>query len=159
MVSILPRFGAWANGIRDFETPYGKLGLRQLAILWLIRHGHVPAEEMSPTALATHFDVQPSVITRALAKLEAGGFVERTVDVRDSRRFLITLTDKGRSVSEFVEQLFVSDVADSIAELRDEQIAELSRTVAVLDAVTDDLERKRRQTLRPPRRPRRPQPD
>ncbi len=69
MVRELPRFGRWAVTIRDYETPYGKVGYRQLATLWLIRFHLIPGDDFTPSRLAEHLEVQPSVVTRLLAKL------------------------------------------------------------------------------------------
>lgn len=143
MMRTLPAFGNWANSFRDFETPYGKVGFRQLAILWILRHGLIPEEDISPSRLATYHRVQPSVVTRALDKLEAGGFIVRSVHPADGRRFRITMTAKGREVSEFVERLYVEDMIDSMAFLDDAGIDDLQRNVSTLARIVDDLERRR----------------
>jgi len=83
MVSTLPGYGSWADSFRDFDTPYGNVGYRQLSILWALRYRLIPDDEFSPTRLAAFFRVQPSVATRSLAKLEAVGFISRAVDASD----------------------------------------------------------------------------
>lgn len=140
MVTQLPRWGSWAVNIRDFVTPYGRLGFRQLAILWAIRHDLIPADELSPTNLAQQQGVRPSVITRALTKLEEGGFLERAMDKHDRRRINIILTEKGREVSVYVEQMYLREIMDSMRDLDDVQIDELTRAVGVLTDIIDDLE-------------------
>ena len=142
IVASLPKFGTWAYSFRDFETPYGKVGFRQLAILWILRYELVPPDELSPSRLAAIPNVQARVITRALAKLEASGFITRTVDARDSRVFRLAITEKGRHVSELVEQLYDDEVIESMAWLSDDQVAELRRSVELLDRIANDLERK-----------------
>jgi DNA-binding MarR family transcriptional regulator len=143
IVATLPGYGSWADSFRDFDTPYGKVGYRQLSILWALRFGLLPQHEFSPTRLAAFFRVQPSVATRALAKLESAGFITRAVDASDARVSHIAITEKGRDVSVFVERLFVNDVRDSIAGLTDDQIAELHRSMEILTAVLEDLQAKR----------------
>ena len=143
MITTLPRFGSWANSIREFQTPYGTVGFRQAAILWVIRHGLLPEDELTPTRLAAFFRVQPSAITRALARLEASGLIERTVDPADSRSVRISITGKGRQISEYVEALFVDDILDSLSVLGDEEVACLRRCLGLLAAIATDLERKR----------------
>lgn len=145
MITTLPRFGNWANGIREFETPHGKVGFRQAAILWVIRYHLIPENEITPTRLAAFHRVQPSAITRALAKLESSQLIERTADPTDSRSVRIAITEKGRQVSEFVEALFVNDILDSLSRLTDEHIEELRRSVDLLAQIAGDLERKRAQ--------------
>lgn len=119
---------------------YGRIGYRQAAILYAIRHNLIPSDDVTPTRIATFFEVQPSVVTRALARLEASQFIERVTDPRDGRRCYIQMTDKGRQVSEYVEELFAKQVLDSIDFLEDNQIEELRRNVEILNHVVISLE-------------------
>ncbi len=143
MVATLPGYGSWADSFRDFDTTYGNVSYRHLSILWALRYGLLPDNEFSPTRLAAFFRVQPSVATRALAKLESAGFVTRTVDASDARVSRIAITEKGRDVSVYVERLYVDGVLDSISGLTEEQVAELQRSMDVLTAVIEDLQAKR----------------
>lgn len=140
MAIILPTFGHWASGIRDFETPYGRLGARQVAILWLLRHEDIPADRLSPTRIAEFHHVQPSVVTRALAKLEEGGFIERSMDDLDRRRTHLELTDKGREASEYVEELYVHEMLAGMQALEDQQIASLQQSMGTLEQLATILE-------------------
>lgn len=144
MVSELPKFGSWANGFRDFETPWGKIGFRQAAILWVLRFDLLDKGNVSPTGLAEFHRVQPSVITRALARLEAGGFIERHADPADGRRAVIVMTDRGRRISEYIEKLYISDMLAGMAFLDDAQVAELDRNVERLSRIVESLEREHR---------------
>jgi len=143
MVRVLPRFGRWASEIREFETPYGKFGYRQLEVLWLLRH-KVFGSESTPSRLAEHFDVQPSVLTRVLAKLESAGLVERIPDLRDGRITRIAATEKGVCVSVYVENLLTQEMLDSLTELDDSQVAELRRCIALLDDLASNLRQQRK---------------
>lgn len=144
MVESLPKFGAWANGFREFETPYGKVGFRQLAILWFLRFELPSGEPATPTRISEHSSVQPSVITRALTRLESAGFIERKVDPADHRRFFVTITEKGLEISQHVEDWCTQEMLVCMADLDDEQVEELERSVAMLDEIADKL--RRRQT-------------
>ena len=139
IISVLPQFGAWATAIRDFETPYGKLGFRQLAILWTIRHKRIPDEQLSPTTLAEHQNVRPSVITRALTRLEEGGFIERAIDLSDRRRITLTCTPKGRDVSIYVEELYLREIVDAMGHLTSRQVDDLLRAINTLDEIAEHL--------------------
>ena len=75
IVTSLPKFGSWASTSRQFDTPYGRLGYRRISILWVLRHSMLPEKETTASGLAQRYRVQPSVITRALASLEADGFI------------------------------------------------------------------------------------
>lgn len=67
----------------------------------LIRHGTCPTQK----ELAEHQSVSPAAVTGALKKLEAEGFVRRTVGA-DNRNNEITVTDKGREELERNRQAF-----------------------------------------------------
>jgi DNA-binding MarR family transcriptional regulator len=141
MVVVLPRYGLWANGFREVSTPHGRVGYRQFTVLWMLRFDIIAADEVTATRLAEFFDVQPSVMTRALAKLEQAGFIHRTIDPGDRRRSHIEITDTGREVSEYVQDVITQNLLTSMAFLQDGQIAELGRNVELLDQIADDLER------------------
>jgi DNA-binding MarR family transcriptional regulator len=140
MVVVLPKYGLWANGFREVTTPHGRVGYRQFTVLWMLRFEVIEPVEVSATRLAAFFDVQPSVMTRALAKLEMAELISRTVDVDDRRRSRIEITDKGREVSEYVQNVITHDLLASMSFLSNEQVTELERNVELLDQIADDLE-------------------
>ena len=145
MVRNLPRYGRWAFAVRDFETPYGKIGFRQASILWALRYNLIPGDDATASDFANHLEVQPSVVTRVLAKLESNEFIDRTVDPNDGRRYRIQITEKGTRVSEFVEELFVQELLAGVSSFDDEQIEALTKHVAMLTDVVLILEENRRQ--------------
>jgi DNA-binding MarR family transcriptional regulator len=154
LVATLPRFGIWATSFRDVATPWGKIGFRQVAILYQIRQHLIDANHISPSALARHNHVQASVITRALAKLEANQLITRSVHPVDTRVLRVEITARGREVSAYVERLFVEEMLDSLAFASDHDIAVVQEAAGILDRPGADLERKRRGRA-PPRRARR----
>jgi DNA-binding MarR family transcriptional regulator len=139
MITELPRFGTWTRSIRDFTTPYGKLGFRQLGILWALRYKAIPDTELSPTSLATYQQVRPSVITRALTRLEEGGFLERTMDLQDRRRINLTITEKGIEASEYVERLYLDEIARAIGPLTDAELDAMANSVTLITQIVDRL--------------------
>lgn len=141
MVVVLPRYGLWANGFREVTTPHGRVGYRQFTVLWMLRHDIFAPEDVTATRLAEFFDVQPSVMTRALSKLELAGFISRTIDPADRRRSHIEITPTGREVSEYVQEVITQDLLHSMSFLNDEQVSDLGRSVELLDHIADDLER------------------
>ncbi len=147
IMTALPKFGLWATSARDFETPYGRVGFRQAAILWQLRSGRFAREGTSPTKLAESFLVQPSVITGALAKLEANGLITRTVSALDARQSLIKITEKGRQLSEHVEGFYLTEIGDLIKDLDENQFEELERSLETLDRIGDQLLRRRVEKL------------
>lgn len=143
MVQVLPGFGTWASSIRDFETPFGRVGLRQLSILYLMRYAPASGVDLTPRALSQTFDIQPSVITRSLARLEEHGFIERIKDPVDRRVARLSITEKGCEVSIYVEELFVREMLKSIEIIGDDRIGELSAWIETLSQIRDDLKSRR----------------
>jgi DNA-binding MarR family transcriptional regulator len=139
MVQILPSFGNWASSIRNFETPFGRIGLRQLSILYIMRYPGTFHADPTPRYLAQAFEVQPSVITRALARLEEHGFIDRVQDPDDRRVARLSITDKGREISVYVEDLFIREMMKSTAFLSSDEVDELTGWMKVLAGVRDDL--------------------
>lgn len=139
MVSTLPTWGVWASSLRDVETPHGKMGYRQISILWTLRFKLVPESEQSTTGLAAHIGVQNSVITRACEHLEKLELVKRQTHPTDRRRSTIHITEKGIEASEYVQKLYVDAISDVISELDEETIAELERSTRVLADVINKL--------------------
>lgn len=146
MAVMLPKFGHWISNVQEFETPFGRVGRRQIEVLWALRHNHIQDDTPSPSRMAEHFDIQPSVMTRVLARLESHGLVGRTSDPHDGRRSYVHITEQGIRASEFVEDLFTQEMLSSIASLSEAQIDELRRCIGMLDDVAANLleHRKRR---------------
>lgn len=132
MVHTLPGWGLWAIDVRDFKTPLGSIGFRQASILWVLRNKNISEVERTPTGIAKHFGVQNSAITRAVDKLEIGGYVLREVAFEDRRRHYLVLTQKGLEISEYIEQLFTAPLREVLNTLSEEETAALSEQVEVL---------------------------
>lgn len=132
MVQTLPSFGVWATTIRDFETPYGKIGLRQAEVLYALRYNLVSTGPVSPSLLAEYFCVQPSAITRVLNRLEASDYVERRVDPTDGRAQTIHLTERGKAISVAVEEVFIEQMQAAIARFPEDEIPEMMRHIEML---------------------------
>ena len=117
MVLVLPGFGRWASAMRDFETPYGKAGIRQLEVLYVLRHDYLDRSVPTATAIAEFFQIQRSVLTKILAKLEAGGLVTREPDPADGRAWRIEITEKGKRLSDYVERQFFQEMREALGEI------------------------------------------
>lgn len=135
MVHTLPGWGLWAIDVRDFGTPYGSIGFRQASILWVLRSESITDEERTPTGIAKHFGVQNSAITRAVDKLERGGYLVREVAFEDRRRHYLVLTQKGADISEWIERLYTAPLQEVLTELTDEERHALEAQVDVLQKI------------------------
>ncbi len=140
MLDALPRFGHWADSMREFETPFGAIGYRQAAILWVLRYQLLPPDEMTPTGFANFFRIQPSVVTRALAKLECGGYIARTIDPQDTRVSRIAITPAGHAISVHIERLYVDDLLCALAPIDDAEIDQLQASVELLSSIAERLD-------------------
>lgn len=129
MVQTLPGWGVWAVDVRDFKTPFGSIGFRQASILWVLRYRKVPDVERTPTGIAKYFGIQNSAITRAVDKLEQGGFVVREIAFEDRRRHYLVPTQKGEDISMWIEQLFTEPLRSVLDELTSDEIAALDAQV------------------------------
>lgn len=146
IVTKMPSFGSWATAINEFETPFGKVGYRQLQLLWVIRHDHI-GEEATASGMATLFQIQPSVVTRVLAKLEAHGFIVRTVDPADGRRMNITITQLGIELSDHVAALYHDEVLQQLELFSADEIARMAAAVDVLGTLGERLLNARKATI------------
>jgi DNA-binding MarR family transcriptional regulator len=139
MVLILPAFGRWASTMRDFETPYGKAGIRQLEVLYVLRHDLLDPALPTATALADCFQIQRSVLTRILAKLGAGGHITREPDPDDGRAWRIAITEKGRLLSDHVERQFFREMSQALGDVGESDIACLERSLEIFTRVAANL--------------------
>lgn len=145
MMRVVTDLSRWINAIRDVEMPDGKIGYRQLHVLFLLRREVIPAERATPGALVEYLGVRPSVITGLVARLEEQGYLVRDADPHDRRRDLLRVTAKGKSISEQVEAYIGGDIRRELGRLSSAQRDELRRTIEVFDEMTQRLNRIRRE--------------
>lgn len=131
----LPVFGAWVAAISEYDTPFGRIGYRQLELLWLMRHDMLPTPAITASSIAVHFAVQPSVVTRLLAKLEANDLIERVAVVGDRRSSEIRITPRGIELSKFVEEIYFEEVLAVLQPYDDVDIEGMHRYAAILHQV------------------------
>ena len=70
-------------------------------LMHLARHDKLPSQK----ELAEHLDVTPAAVTGALKKIEADGYVERTLG-HDNRYNELRITEKGRELVKKTRRLF-----------------------------------------------------
>jgi DNA-binding MarR family transcriptional regulator len=125
--------------MRDFETPYGKAGIRQLEVLYMLRHGLLDSSKPAATALAERFQIQRSVVTRILAKLEASRYITRETHPHDGRAQQITITENGKNLSDYVEQEFFLEMEKALGEIGECDIECMERSIDILIVVAAKL--------------------
>ncbi len=147
MLQVLPFFGAWSESIRDQQFGATTLGHRQIQILYVLRHGILGADQITPSALSTLFGIQPSVITRVLSRLEVSGLITRTMDPADARSQFIRITPAGHEISVEVERYFLKSMLESMEFLDDGELPALQESIVKLGRIAFDLENRRRETV------------
>lgn len=142
MVHTLPGWGLWANDLRDFETPYGRVGFRQASVLWVLRHHLLPESQQTPTGIARYFGVQNSAITRAVDKLEQGGYVQRRISKIDRRVHYLIATKRGTDVSEWIERLYTAPLQQELEQLDGSTLESLRLHVEMLNSMLNRIREK-----------------
>lgn len=132
MVHTLPGWGMWANDLRDFETPYGRVGFRQASVLWVLVNEILPESSRTPTGIAKHFGVQNSAITRAVDKLVLGGYLTRSISDRDRRIHFLEATEHGKNVSNWIQHLYTAPLQSELEMLSDDERESLAIHVEML---------------------------
>ena len=114
-----------------------ELGATSVAALATIdRHGPV-----TPSDLAARERIQRPTATRLIAKLEAGGLVERMSDAFDQRSSLITITPKGHALLEDARTRKDAFLAEHLRRLPREDRETLERAADILERLLEDERR------------------
>jgi DNA-binding MarR family transcriptional regulator len=148
MLHVLPRFASLVDALKEYDTPHGRMGIRQLSVLYALRYQAIPIDSVSPSIIADFFSVKPSVITRVLAKLEENGMIVRRPNQSDGRSFHVDITEKGREVSIYVENLYLDWMMDGIEFLDDEELPRFRENLDILTRLADKLDATRRDRRR-----------
>lgn len=115
------------------QTADAVITLSQISALSCLHRGG----SMTPGELATKEGVQPPSMTRVIAALEDLGLVSRRAHPSDGRQAIVELTEKGRARIE--EEVTERErwLDQQLVDLDEEEIAELSRAVEVIDRIAN----------------------
>ena len=86
------------RGLRDLGAP--------MVLFTLFHEGQRQDARLSQRELARKLRVSPATVAVSLKTLERDGYVERSVDEKDQRRNLVSLTPKGRKAVELCGESF-----------------------------------------------------
>ena len=121
-----------ARRARQQRADHG-LGLGQLsALATLDRLG-----PMTAGALAAHEQVRPPSMTRTLAHLAEGGYVDRATDPGDGRHLVVSLTDRARTLLREDRRRRDEWLAALLLRLDPEDRAVLRAALPVLEVLAD----------------------
>jgi DNA-binding MarR family transcriptional regulator len=137
ILELLPPLRNWVTSRVQATGAHRGISLRQLAALRGIEDGAT-----SPGELARLWQVTPAVITGIVDRLERRGLVRREVDPQDRRRLRLALTESGRAASEEIQTALVEDLAAQLALATRKELAELGRSLALLQRTFAALEAK-----------------
>ena len=112
----------------DHGLPLGRLS----ALATLDRCG-----PLTPGALAQHEQIRPPSMTKVLAQLSEGGYVDRTPDPSDGRRQVVSLTDRARTLLLEDRRRREEWLAAHLIALAPEQRAALRAALPVLEVLAD----------------------
>ncbi len=94
------------------------------------------APELTASEIAATLGIHPSTLSGVLARLEAGGFVEREIDATDRRRARFRLTVSGRKIDTLRKGTVEAAVRRSLARADD---ATTDQTKAMLAILIEEL--------------------
>jgi DNA-binding MarR family transcriptional regulator len=137
ILELLPPLRNWVTSRVQATGAHRGISLRQLAALRGIEDGAT-----SPGELARLWQVTPAVITGIVDRLERRGLVRREVDPQDRRRLRLALTESGRAASEEIQAALVEDLAAQLAHATRKELAELGRSLELLQRTFAALEAK-----------------
>lgn len=133
-LALLPSLRQWVSGRVQVAGACEGVSLRQVAALRGIQEGAA-----SPGELARLWRVTPAVITGILDRLERRKLVRREPDPVDRRRQRLALTAEGAQIGHNIDHLLTGALAEQLATCSQDELAELQRSLRVLDRVFREL--------------------
>lgn len=94
---------------------------------------------INPTALSRYQNVKKNTISSLLRGLEESGYVERNLDPKDKRVFLIRITEAGRKMMQTVGPQRLNMMNDLASDLTDEEKTQL---ISLLEKLRRSMQKK-----------------
>lgn len=139
-MGVFARIGVLARVLLPrTEEVAAEHGLRQgeFDVLTALRRAGAPYT-LIPSELSDMLMMSRAGMTNRLDRLEAAGFVERTLDPADRRSFRITLTDAGRKVIDEAMTAHTANLHRLATGMTDRELADLSNGLRKLLASLTD---------------------
>ncbi|MCS7218560.1 MAG: MarR family transcriptional regulator [Thermus sp.] len=127
---VLGRIWRLQRALREeAERGLASLGLSGLEawLLWVLKRHPYPSEA------ARRMGLPLPTVSHMLRRLEEGGFVARSLDKADLRRFAFRLTDKGEEAFRRAEALMEEALGRRLARLRPDEVQHLLTLLAKLE--------------------------
>jgi DNA-binding MarR family transcriptional regulator len=117
------------------ETATGGLTPTQLAVLGaLLRDG-----PRQLTELAALERINPTLLSRVVGRLEEDGLVRRAPQEQDRRAYVVSITDRGRSLAEGIRHDRCRALAERVSRLDRASADALYAALPALEALADEL--------------------
>ncbi len=117
------------------ETATGGLTPTQLAVLGaLMREG-----PRQLTELAALERINPTLLSRVVGRLEDDGLVSRSAQQQDRRAYLVSITDKGRELTQGIRHERYLALAQRLANLDSNDLDALFAALPALEALAAEL--------------------
>jgi DNA-binding MarR family transcriptional regulator len=117
------------------ETASGGLTPTQLAVLGaLLREGPRQLTELS---IAER--INPTLLSRVVAKLEEDGFVLRSPHELDRRAYLLSITPKGRALAEGIRRDRCEALTERLTRIAPAHVDTLFGALTALEALAEEL--------------------
>lgn len=117
------------------ESATGGLTPTQLAVLGaLLREG-----PRQLTELASAERINPTLLSRVVGRLEDDGLVRRTPQEQDRRAYLVSITDRGKALTEGIRHDRCRALAAQVAKLTPTETAALFAAVPALESLAAEL--------------------
>ena len=113
-----------------------KLTKEQLRVIFLLFH----KGQSSPGEIALAFGVPKANVTSVIDRLLNKGLVSRHEDPSDRRRYLLSLTDKGKKMMVEHKNLIKGSFKDRLSYLTDEELRELLASLRKLRDILSKLQ-------------------
>lgn len=95
---------------------------------------------ISMTALCNRLNIEKGSLTSMIDDLVEKGYVTRTKDISDKRKYLITITESGEVIaSDFVEKLKLR-LEEKLIKLTEEDMENYINAVKILEEIFDKYE-------------------
>ena len=133
--SAITHYRRWLSALLPTIIPDVDLSYQQVNVLYYVR-----VENASMADIARTLGVAPTVITGLVDRLESRGLIRREAHSSDRRRIQLVLTDRGREISERVEEGIATRIEQQVASLDAEKQRHLFEGLMQFEQLTKALE-------------------
>jgi len=120
---------------RTFDEALGPaygLATKDYLVLRVVQSG-----EAHPGGVAAYLNMPPASVSRVLERLEAKGYLERSVDAADHRRFILAITPEGERTADAIRDLMRKTLGKTYAHVPAEALRAAVEQLAILNEVIE----------------------